>query len=336
MRFKAAPALLAGLTIAVAAGTSTAAARTSPPSPFGELGRSIERLFAQTPVRRHARKTAKLAPVPYPRARPAELRPTVRAAPGPQKAAAPPPKPVATGVPVSAPRPVPAPAKEPPIPDAPDARAAGEVQTGPSACRLRLTPQIAVVHTIEAIHGPGQCGGEDLVRLEAVVLKDGRRVALAPAATMRCRMAEAVAQWLREDALSADAALPSPPRTLVTAASYECRGRNRVAGATLSEHGKANALDVRGFALADGSRLDFTDRSAAKATREHLRRTACARFKTVLGPGSDGYHEDHVHLDLRERRGGFAMCQWDVAVPAEVASVPLPPERPRKGKPATE
>jgi hypothetical protein len=35
----------------------------------------------------------------------------------------------------------------------------------------------------------------------------------------------------------------------------------------------------------------------------------------VLGPGSDGYHEDHVHVDLAERRGGYRVCEWDVREP---------------------
>jgi hypothetical protein len=57
---------------------------------------------------------------------------------------------------------------------------------------------------------------------------------------------------------------------------------------------------------------------------------------TVLGPGSDGYHEEHVHVDLAERRGGYRICEWDVrepgdapaAVVAGTVSVPLPRARP--------
>ena len=55
------------------------------------------------------------------------------------------------------------------------------------------------------------------------------------------------------------------------------------------------------------------------------------RFSTVLGPGSDGYHENHIHVDLAERRGGYRMCQWDVREPDEelgAAAVPLPKPRP--------
>jgi hypothetical protein len=49
----------------------------------------------------------------------------------------------------------------------------------------------------------------------------------------------------------------------------------------------------------------------------------------VLGPGSDGYHEEHVHVDLAERRGGYRICEWDVREPGETADmVPLPRPRP--------
>ena len=35
----------------------------------------------------------------------------------------------------------------------------------------------------------------------------------------------------------------SPARTIVAGVSYECRGRDRIPGAKLSEHAHANALD---------------------------------------------------------------------------------------------
>ncbi|MBC7042150.1 extensin family protein, partial [Salmonella enterica subsp. enterica serovar Enteritidis] len=92
--------------------------------------------------------------------------------------------------------------------------------------------------------------------------------------------------------------------------SFECRGRNRVAGAMLSEHGKANALDIRGIRLANGQSLGLTDRTLARDVRERVLRSVCARFSTVLGPGSDWYHEDHIHLDLAQRRNDYRICQW--------------------------
>ncbi len=55
-----------------------------------------------------------------------------------------------------------------------------------SACRQALTEDIAIAPSIPDIHGPGGCGGDDLVRLEAIVLPDKHRVAVTPPATLRC------------------------------------------------------------------------------------------------------------------------------------------------------
>jgi hypothetical protein len=113
--------------------------------------------------------------------------------------------------------------------------------------------------------------------------------------------------------------------------SFECRGRNRVVGAKVSEHGLANALDIKSLKLADGTIVGLTDVRVPKEFRVGLRQSACARFMTVLGPGSDGNHESHIHVDLAERHNGYRLCQWDVREPAlEVAvdEVPLPRPRP--------
>ena len=101
---------------------------------------------------------------------------------------------------------------------------------------------------------------------------------------------------------------------------FECRGRNRVPGAKISEHGKANALDVRALKLANGKAIELTDVNVDKAFREDLRKTACGRFSTILGPGSDGYHEEHIHFDLIERRNNYKICEWDVLDAAEMAA----------------
>ena len=115
--------------------------------------------------------------------------------------------------------------------------------------------------------------------------------------------------------------------------SFECRGRNRVSGAKLSEHGRANALDVRGLKFANGQSLSLTDRGVAREQREAVLHSVCARFTTVLGPGSDWYHEDHIHLDLAERRSGYRICQWNVYDPLPAVAPLLPAERPEEAPP---
>jgi hypothetical protein len=198
----------------------------------------------------------------------------------------------------------------------------------PSACQIRVADKIAVIEPLPSFGGPGDCGASDVVRIEAVIQPDKSRVAVSPPATMRCTMAEALATWVREDLTATLMPLGSPPRELDNYASYDCRGRNRVAGARISEHGLANAIDIRGVRLANGRFADFTDRKLDREFRESVRKTVCARFTTVLGPGSDGHHETHIHMDLAERRGGYRLCQWNVLDPA--TDVPLPRPRPKE------
>jgi hypothetical protein len=210
----------------------------------------------------------------------------------------------------------------------------------PSPCRQALTEDIAIAPSIPPIRGPGACGGEDLVRLEAVVLPDKRRVAVKPAAVLRCAMASALADWIRSDVAPLTERLAMRLGELDNFDSFDCRGRNRVATAKLSEHGRANALDLRGLKLADGRLLSLTDRAVAREIREKVRTSVCTRFTTVLGPGSDGYHEDHIHLDLAERRNGYRICQWTIddapaTEPGTTAvAMPLPAPRPEQA-PAT-
>jgi len=232
-------------------------------------------------------------------------------------------------VPLPRPRPAQAPGAEPPAAQAPAASEAEEPPP-PSVCRLRLTAELAVAPSLPPLVGPGECGVDDVVRLEAVVLRDKSRVALTPPAIVRCTFAEAIVQWVREDVAPAVRPLGAPLRSLDNYAAYDCRGRNRIVGAKLSEHGKANAIDIRSVKLANGTLVGLTDPNVGKDLRLGLRKSACARFTTVLGPGSDGYHEDHVHVDLAERTGGHRMCQWDVREPGEepAAAVPLPVPRP--------
>jgi hypothetical protein len=216
----------------------------------------------------------------------------------------------------------------------PAEEATPEEAAPPSACRLRLTAELAVAPSLPALVGPGECGVDDVVRLEAVLLADKTRVTVTPPAILRCSFAEVIVHWVREDVVPAVRSLAGPLKSIDNYAAYDCRGRNRIIGARLSEHGKANALDIRSFKLANGTVVELTDPNVAKDFRERLRKNTCARFSTVLGPGSDGYHENHVHLDLAERAGGHRICQWEVREPGdEAAQVPLPRPRPASAAP---
>src|SRR5450432_4220411 len=265
-----------------------------------------EQPAAAKPAPAEVDKPAEQASSPLPKPRPVDAPATE-----PEKPAAAKPAPAATDKPAEQ-------AASPPAPPAPPPQ---------SACRLALTDAIAIAPSIPDIKGPGECGGEDLVRLEAIVLPDKRRVSVKPAATLRCAMASEIADWIRTDMAPLATSLGSVVSDLNNLDSFECRGRNGIAGAKMSEHGRANALDVHDLKLANGQSITFTDRTVPRDVRETVLHSMCARFTTVLGPGSDGYHEDHIHLDLMERHNNYKICQWNVWAP-------LPPaERPEEAPP---
>ena len=277
------------------------AAKVSRPSPWADLFKDVSP---------RERATARRAAVPLPKPRPSEAPSAESDKPDKEQQASPP-----NGKPDQQAAPAPQPTPQ------------------PSACRLALTDAIAIAPSIPDIKGAGGCGGEDLVRLEAIVLPDKRRVSVKPAAILRCPMASALAEWIRSDIAPLAERLGSTVTDLDNFDSFECRGRNRIVGAQLSEHGRANALDVRAFKFADGSLVSLTDRTVPRGLRESVLHSACTRFSTVLGPSSDWYHEDHIHLDLMERRNNYRICQWDVWDPLPQKAPLLPAERPEEAPP---
>jgi hypothetical protein len=249
---------------------------------------------------------AEAASVPLPRPRPVAMQKTVPL---------PPVRPS-----VTAQEPAPAPVVQEAAPAAkPEEPKTAEAPPQPSACQVALKA-IAVFVAEPPVKGAGQCGITDPVRLEAVILKDQARVSINPPAVLRCEMATAVTRWIRDDMAPTTAQLGSALRGIENFDSYDCRGRNRVFGAKMSEHGRGNALDIKAVRLDSGVLAHLTDPHVAKAVRNDVRKSACDRFMTVLGPGSDGYHENHIHVDLAERRSDYRMCQWEVRQPLDRAS----------------
>jgi hypothetical protein len=208
---------------------------------------------------------------------------------------------------------------------------ATDVSSDPTPCDKRLAT-IATVELMPWLIGPGACGGRDMVQLDAILLADNDRIDFKPQPLLQCAMAESLAAWVRDEAAPRTAALGAHLRSVEIYDDYECRSRNRVPGAKLSEHGHGNAVDVRAFTLDDGRVVRLTNMTVAKNFREGLRDSACRRFTTVLGPGADSHHDGHIHLDILERSRGHRVCQWEVRElpPPERAAgrVPLPRPRP--------
>ena len=178
----------------------------------------------------------------------------------------------------------------------------------PTPCLDRLAKLGVTMEPMPPI-AAGACGAEHPFRMTK--LPDG--VAAAPAAQVGCPVAEALARWVLEVVEpEAEKHLKLVPKKVLIGTSYECRGQNRDGAAKLSEHAFANAVDLMGFAFA--KRAPYTvgfppAGSPEAAFQSAIQKGACAHFTTVLGPGSDAAHGDHLHLDLRARKGGYRICQ---------------------------
>ena len=95
--------------------------------------------------------------------------------------------------------------------------------------------------------------------------------------------------------------------------AYSCRGMNGQVGARISEHAFGNALDIAAFVLADGRRVTVKDGWQGSPEEQGFLRdvqaAACDQFTTVLAPGSNQFHYDHIHVDLMRRASGRRICQ---------------------------
>ncbi len=207
-------------------------------------------------------------------------------------------------IPLPPPRPSDAPALVTPASIVEDADAAAELQ----GCLDRLTMLGVQAEPVAPIRD-GACGAPRPVRLTR--LPGG--LAVSTAAVVTCPVAEALARWSKEIlTVESNRVFQTAPLALQIGTSYQCRGQNRQAFAKLSEHAFANAVDVIGFTFPKRPPVPVTfyvEGSPEGSFFKAVRTGACLHFTTVLGPGSDPYHADHLHLDLRGRRGTARLCQ---------------------------
>jgi hypothetical protein len=150
-------------------------------------------------------------------------------------------------------------------------------------------------------------------------------VAMKPAATLACPIVSALDRWL------ADSVQPAAMRwfgarvvEIRQISAYSCRGMNGNSRAHISEHAFGNALDIASFTLADGRTV--TVKNGWKGMPEEqgflrdIQAAACQQFNTVLAPGSNVYHYDHIHVDLMRRASRRVICQPAAMSGEEIAS----------------
>jgi hypothetical protein len=149
-------------------------------------------------------------------------------------------------------------------------------------------------------------------------------VALNPSATLACPIVSALDQWITTSVQPAAMRwFGQPVAAIRQISAYSCRGMNGNPHARISEHAFGNALDIAAFTLADGRTI--TIKRGWRGSPEEvgflhdIQGAACQSFSTVLAPGSNRFHYDHMHVDLMRRSGGRVVCNPE-AIPGEVAA----------------
>jgi Extensin-like protein C-terminus len=138
-------------------------------------------------------------------------------------------------------------------------------------------------------------------------------VTVSPAATLACPLVSVLDQWITEAVQPAAMKWFGVPVVEIKQISaYSCRGMNGDPNATISEHAFGNALDIAAFTLADGRKFDvehgWHGSPDEQAFLHDVQATACDQFTTVLAPGSNAFHYNHIHVDLMRRRNARRAC----------------------------
>jgi hypothetical protein len=150
-------------------------------------------------------------------------------------------------------------------------------------------------------------------------------VAVSPAATLACPLVSVLDQWITEAVQPAAMKWFGVPVVEIKQISaYSCRGMNGDPNATISEHAFGNALDIAAFTLADGRKIDvqhgWHGAPEEQAFLHDVQATACEQFTTVLAPGSNAFHYNHIHVDLMRRRNDRHACNPHAITGDEIAA----------------
>jgi hypothetical protein len=183
-----------------------------------------------------------------------------------------------------------------------------------AACVSALRSDKVVFEELGAAKDEG-CELSGAVRLVSVATPFGD-VAIAGKPTMLCSFARQFSAWSRDVAAPLTLAYTGQRLAEIAAGSaFACRARYDKPGAVPSEHAKGDAIDILSFGLADNGRIRVkepeSDIPQAHDLVRALRTTACGYFTTVLGPGSDSFHADHLHFDTGLHGGttNYRICE---------------------------
>jgi len=160
------------------------------------------------------------------------------------------------------------------------------------------------------------CAIEVPVRLKSITTRARAvtEVYLLEEPVVSCQFAERLTAWLGHLVAPLIAGRMSADlRAVRTGPGYECRNRNGASIGKLSAHAVGKAIDISAFELSNGKFIPIKPDGdeAMRNVVDSVRTAACGWFTTVLGPGSDAAHTDHLHVDmaLHGTSDRYRICQ---------------------------
>ena len=189
-----------------------------------------------------------------------------------------------------------------------------EVAAGKAQCTI-LLKGLDLEFTYLAPIKHGLCGAAQPIELFG--LGSNPKVKIDPPATVNCPMAAMLAKWMSTSVQPlAAASLKSPVVLIHNAASYDCRNRYGDASQKLSEHAKANAIDISTFTTASGVTVAVSN-VWGPTLREMLQpptivipsKTAAGGFTTTVEPSAAQAQSDAPDLAAKTHKGSQAIRQ---------------------------
>ena len=146
---------------------------------------------------------------------------------------------------------------------------------------------------------------------------------VTPNATLACPIVSALDQWIGQAVQPAAMRwFGQPVAEIKQISAYSCRGMNGQPGASIPNTPSAMRSTSRPSRWPTGARWSCDGWNGAPEEQGFLRDmqgAACQQFTTVLAPGSNRFHYDHIHVDLMRRAGGHQICN-PAAMSGEVAA----------------
>ncbi len=149
-------------------------------------------------------------------------------------------------------------------------------------------------------------------------------VQVQPPATLACPIVSVLDRWISEAVQPAAMKwFRQPVVEIKQISAYSCRGMNGNPNSHISEHAFGNALDIAEFDLADGHKISLQygwhGTPEEQGFLHDVQGAACRDFTTVLAPGANVYHYNHMHVDLMRRAYRPVICE-PAAIPGDVAA----------------